>query len=475
MREKNNVNELGKALPQAVEVEEAVLGAMLIDHKAIDEVLMILRSEQAFYKEEHRNIFKAICELYRENEQIDILTVSQKLRRIGKLEEVGGDYYLVQLTQKVASSAHVHSHSRILQQQMLRRMIIDFSSRVVGMAYDEAVDVFELMAKWSGEFDKVNEFVLTGRTTIGFPEALRELGKRVEMLTNRGENYLDGVHTGYESINRHTGGWKPGNLIIVGARPGMGKTAFVLRTVLENIMQGNPVGMISLEMDIVELTARLVAINTNFHLSQLIKKGFEKESYFDTFSKDVYRMEKLPFYVDDSGKSDVVDVISQARLWHRMYGIKLLVVDYLQLMGDSTKKNTVDEVTSISRKMKLLAKELQIPVVLLSQLSRKVEERTSKRPRLSDLRESGAIEQDADVVMFLYRPGYYGIDVVEDDMLQEGTDSEIIFAKYRAGSVGTICLKWVGDKTKYVDPKEPKDKKYFDVNYNIENNDVIDF
>src|SRR5690606_12929649 len=186
-------------------------------------------------------------------------------------------------------------------------------------------------------------------------EALRELGKRVEMLTNRGENYLDGVHTGYESINRHTGGWKPGNLIIVGARPGMGKTAFVLRTVLENIMQGNPVGMISLEMDIVELKARLVAIKTNFHLSQLIKKGFEKESYFDTFSKDVYRMEKLPFYVDDSGKSDVVDVISQARLWHRMYGIKLLVVDYLQLMGDSTKKNTVDEVTSISRKMKLLA------------------------------------------------------------------------------------------------------------------------
>src|SRR5690606_25127478 len=156
-----------------------------------------------------------------------------------------------QLTQKVSSSAHVHSHSRILQQQMLRRMIIDFSSRVIGMAYDEAVDVFDLMAKWSGEFDKVNEFVLTGRTTIGFPEALRELGKRVEMLTNRGENYLDGVHTGYESINRHTGGWKPGNLIIVGARPGMGKTAFVLRTVLENIMQGNPVGMISLEMDIV--------------------------------------------------------------------------------------------------------------------------------------------------------------------------------------------------------------------------------
>src|SRR5690606_23830702 len=209
MREKNNMNELGKALPQAVEVEEAVLGAMLIDHKAIDEVLMILRSDQAFYKEEHRNIFKAICELYRENEQIDILTVSQKLRKIGKLEEVGGDYYLVQLTQKVSSSAHVHSHSRILQQQMLRRMIIDFSSRVVGMAYDEAVDVFDLMAKWSGEFDKVNEFVLTGRTTIGFPEALRELGKRVEMLTNRGENYLDGVHTGYESINRHTGGWKP--------------------------------------------------------------------------------------------------------------------------------------------------------------------------------------------------------------------------------------------------------------------------
>src|SRR5690606_24094518 len=290
----------------------------------------------------------------------------------------------------VASSAHINYHSRILQQQMLRRMIIGFNTKISGLAFNEEVDVFELMAKWSAEFDKINEFILTGRSTVDFPGALRELGKRVEMLTNQDENFLDGVHTGYESINKHTGGLKPGNLFVLGARPGMGKTAFVLRTVLENIKQNVPVGVISLEMDIVELTARLVSIDTNFHLSQLLKKGFEKPSYFDTFSKDVYKMEGYPLYVDDSAKSDVVDVVSQARLWHRMFGIKLLVVDYLQLMSDSTKKNTIEEVSSISRKMKLLAKELQIPVVLLSQLSRNVESRTDKRPRLADLRESGA-------------------------------------------------------------------------------------
>lgn len=463
------MKESGKVYPQAVEIEAAVLGAMLIDHKAIDECLMILSSENAFYKEEHKLIFKAITELYRDNEPIDILTVSQRLKANGKLNDAGGDYYLIRLTQGVASSAHINYHSRILQQQMLRRMIIGFNTKMSGLAFNEEVDVFELMAKWSAEFDKMNEFILTGRSTVDFPAALRELGKRVEMLTNQDENFLDGVHTGYESINKHTGGLKPGNLFVLGARPGMGKTAFVLRTVLENIKQNVPVGVISLEMDIVELTARLVSINTNFHLSQLLKKGFEKPSYLDTFSKDVYKMEGYPLYVDDSAKSDVVDVVSQARLWHRMFGIKLLVVDYLQLMSDSTKKNTIEEVSSISRKMKLLAKELQIPVVLLSQLSRNVESRTDKRPRLADLRESGAIEQDADIVAFLYRGSYYGIDVFDDEMLQEGTDSEVIFAKYRAGSVGTICLKWIGDKTKYVDPKDPRDRKYFASDYTSEN------
>lgn len=450
-----------KILPQALDLEQAVLGALLIDTSVADVCIPVLKSPEVFFKEEHRNIFKAIQSLYNDNEPIDLLTVSQKLKSFGKLEESGGDFYLIGLTQKISSGAHSEFYSRILVQKMMARKIIEFNSRITALAYDETTDILELMSKWSNEFDKINEFVLSGRSTIDFPEALRELGKRVEMLTNQEENYIDGIRTGFASIDKHTGGYKAGNLIVIGARPGMGKTSYVLRTVLENIKQNIPVGMISLEMDIIELTARMVALDTNFHLSQLLKKGFEKTSYFQTYLDNAYRMEKYPVYIDDSAKSDVIDVISQARLWVRLFGIKLLVVDYLQLMVDGVKKNPVEEMTSISRKMKLLAKELQIPVILLSQLSREVEKRTDKRPRLSDLRESGAIEQDADIVKFIYRPQYYGFEITDNDMIANGTDSEIIFAKYRAGSVGTACLKWIGDKTKFVDPTDKNDKKYF--------------
>lgn len=464
-----------KLLPQAINLEEAVLGALLVSGSTIDECMPVLKTEDVFYKEQNRYVFLAIKSIYEENGKVDIVTVSQKLKSLGLLDKSGGDLYLINLTQKIASGAHAEYHSRILLQKMTARKIIEFNSRVTALAYDESTDVFELLAKWSAEFDKINEFILSGRTTMNFPTALQELRKRVELLSSQtSENHLFGIHTGFERINRFTGGYKSGNLIVVGARPGMGKTSYALRIALENIKQNIPVGIISLEMDIVELTARFVALDSNFHLSQIVKKGFEKEAYFRSFLEDTYKMEKYPVYIDDSAKSDVVDVVSQARLWHRMFGIKILIVDYLQLMTDKTKKNSVEEVTSISRKMKLLAKELEIPVVLLSQLSRKVEDRPNKRPKLSDLRESGAIEQDADIVQFIYRPGYYGVDVSDDKMLQEGTDSEIIFAKYRGGSVGIIPLKWIGDKTKFADPIAPSDKKYFSFTYSVENDSDSD-
>lgn len=468
-------NKPATILPQALDVEDAVLGAFLVDSKTADVCMSILKVEDVFYREENRYIFRAIKMLYEGGEPIDLLTVSQKLRSLGLLEKSGGDFRLIGLTQKIASSAHSEYHARILLEKMTARKIIEFNNRITALAYSETTDILELLAKWSAEFDKINEFVLSGRTTMDFPSALDELRRRVELLSNQTEeNPLLGIHTGFERVNRFTGGYKNGNLIVVGARPGMGKTSYALRIALENIKRNIPVGIVSLEMDVVELTARFVALDSNFHLSQIVKKGFEKHSYFETFLEGTYKMEKYPVYIDDSAKSDVIDVVSQARLWKRMFGIKVLIIDYLQLMTDRTKKNSVEEVTSISRKMKLLAKELEIPVVLLSQLSRKVEERPNKRPKLSDLRESGAIEQDADIVQFIYRPGYYDVDVTDSEMLNEGTDTELIFAKYRGGSVGTIPLKWIGDKTKFADPLSESDKKYFESTYSVDNdNDVV--
>jgi replicative DNA helicase len=386
----------------------------------------------------------------------------------GKLELAGGDFYLIQLTQKISSGAHIEYHSRIVLQKFISRQTIIFSELIINLAYDDATDIFELLQRWQNEFDKVTDFISTGRTTVSFPTALDNLLKEVELLTsNKQEVKLVGVNTGFKSINKYTGGYRNQDLIIKAARPGMGKTANVLKTAIENCKLNIPVGFISLEMSIQQLTARAVAIDTNFHLGQLLKKGFEHNEYFQTYRNHQERMNKYPFYVDDSGKTDITDVVITAKLWKRKYDIKLLIVDYLQLMTDkSSKGNRENEIGNISRRLKRLAKELDIPVIALSQLSRAVETRgSSKRPMLSDLRESGAIEQDADIVEFIYRPGYYKIDIDVDDydaslqpLINAGADTEIIFAKYRGGSIGTTMLKWVGDKTKFVDVMDEDDK-----------------
>lgn len=462
----------GAQLPSDLKLEEAVVGAMLVDSRSIDDCLVILKSPEAFYYPNTQNVFKAIQSLYTKTEPIDLTTISREMRSLGTLEASGGDFYLIELTQKISSGAHAEYHSRLLLQLMVRRMIVSFNQKITGLALDDSVDVFELLQGWSREFDKVNDLILNGRKTMTFKESLQDLGKKIEFLSSRGEQDLVGVHTGFERINKKTGGYQAGELIILAARPGMGKTAKVLKTALENVKTDVPVGFISLEMSMLQLTARMVSLDSNFHLSQLIKTGFDKPKYFETFLDHTHRMGNYPFYVDDSGKSDLTDIVVQARLWKRMYGIKLLVVDYLQLMVDKSKSNNREaEVSSMSRRLKILAKELEIPIIVLSQLSRKVEERPDKRPRLSDLRESGAIEQDADIVEFIYRPEYYGLDVKDSDMLNEGTDTEVIFAKYRAGSVGTTHLKWIGDKTKFVDPTSNAELKYFNNQLNQEGSD----
>lgn len=454
-----NTFELQKGFvpPQAIDIEEAVLAALLIDKNAIDEVMLIIKTGNVFYKESHRYIFEAVKSLFEDGEPIDMLTVSQRLKSFGKLADIGGDMALMSIMQKAASGAHADYHSRILMQKFVAREIIKFNAQTTALAYNEATDIFELLGKLQNEFDSISQVTLTGRKVKSFSEHMKELGHRIEFLSSQaGNNELSGVHTGFKRINAFTGGYQPQELIILAARPGMGKTSKVLKTVVENAKIGNAVGFVSLEMSAPQLTARIVAIDTNFHLSQLIKSGFEHSKYFESYSMHQNRMKDYKILIDDDANSDINNIVLKARYWKRVFDIQLFVVDYLQLMSDSSKKGQREqEISSISRRLKLLAKELNIPIIVLSQLSRAVETRgASKRPMLSDLRESGAIEQDADIVEFIYRPSYYKIEIEDEAMLAEGSDTEIIYAKNRRGSIGTTALKWIGDKTKFVDPTD---------------------
>lgn len=446
--------EKGKIVPQAPEIEEAVLGAMIVDSNSIDECLLILKTPDVFFKEPHRVIFEAISDLYAKNDVIDLLTVSARLRSMNKIDVAGGDWYLIGLTQKISSGAHIEYHSRILQQFYIKRQLIRDASLMLATAYDADKDSLELLNEWGDSLDSLNEQISSGRKNISYSEGLDLVEKRVEFLTHKSPEEVTGARTGFNVIDQFTGGYQPGELIVEAARPGMGKTAKMLKCALENARIGSGVGIISAEMSAVQLITRTVAIDTNFHLTQLTKKGFEKAEYFATLNKNKHRMKDFPIFIDDAASPDIRHVQATLRMWKRKFDIKIAIVDYLQLLSDTTKSgNREQEIASISRKLKGLAKELNIPVIALSQLSRAVETRgSSKRPMLSDLRESGAIEQDADMVTFIYRPEYYGIEV-DDELLEMGANTEIIFAKYRGGAPGTtIGLHWQGDKTKFEDP-----------------------
>lgn len=454
--------------PQSVEFERLVLAALMIDSKVSDEFFSIIRTPEVFFKYENQLIYKAISDLWTKGEPIDIATVAQQLRVNKDLDKVGGDVAIIQMTQGVFSSANLEFHSRILLQYYVKRMVIMFNAKITALAYDDSTDIFDLLSRWQKEFDKVTDLTQRGRKTIEYADAIDHLREEIVMLSKNTDDVpLVGITTGLKRTDRHTGGYRNQDLVIIAARPGMGKTAKVLKTAIENVKKGIPVGFISLEMSVHQLTARSVAIDTSFHLTQLLKKGFEHVNYFVSFDDHAKRMKEYPLYIDDSGQSDISDVVITAKMWKRVFGIKLLIVDYLQLMTDkSNKGNRENEISTISRRLKMLAKELDIPVIALSQLSRAVETRGgSKRPMLSDLRESGAIEQDADIVEFIYRPGYYQIDMnVADydnpkdvEAINNGANTEIIYAKYRGGSLGVALVKWVGDKTKFVDVEDPSD------------------
>jgi replicative DNA helicase len=444
--------ESGKIQPQAREVEEAVLGAMMIDKKGVDEVIDILQPE-AFYEPKHKYIFEAIVQLFTDTQPIDLLTVSEQLRKNGKLELAGGDYYLIQLTQKISSSAHIEFHSRIILQKYILRSLITISAEITMDAYDESADVFDLLDKAESKLYEVTQGNIK-RSSETAQSLVIQAKKRIEDIAKK-DGY-SGVTTGFTKLDQITSGWQPSDLIIIAARPGMGKTAFVL-SMARNVAidYGHPVALFSLEMSSVQLITRLISSETGLS-SEKLRTGKLIEHEWHQLNNKLGQLEKAPLYIDDTPSLSIFDLRAKARRLSSQHGIKLIIVDYLQLMtaGGSNGKgggNREQEISTISRNLKALAKELNVPVIALSQLSRAVETRgSSKRPLLSDLRESGAIEQDADIVSFIYRPEYYKIDEWDDEeQSPTAGQAEFIIAKHRNGSLENVRLKFIGNLGKF--------------------------
>ncbi|WP_420399096.1 replicative DNA helicase [Flagellimonas sp.] len=442
--------ERGKIPPQAVDLEEVVLGAMMIDKKGVDEVIDILHPE-VFYKDAHRFIYEAIFKLFESSEPVDLLTVSSQLKKDGHLEAVGGDFYLIKLTQKVASSAHIEFHARIILQKYIQRSLIKISNEIIEDAYSDSTDVFDLLDNAEAKLYEVTQGNLK-RSAETAQNLVIQAKKKIEEISNK--EGLSGIPSGFDKLDKLTSGWQPSDLVIVAARPGMGKTALTL-SMARNIAVNSeiPVAFFSLEMSSVQLITRLISSETGLSSEKLRTGRLEKHEW-EQLNVKVKALEKAPLFIDDTPSLSIFDLRAKARRLASQHKIRLIIIDYLQLMtagGSQKGGNREQEISTISRNLKALAKELDVPVIALSQLSRAVETRGgSKRPILSDLRESGAIEQDADIVSFIYRPEYYKIDEWDDEeRTPTQGQAEFIVAKHRNGGLDNIRLKFIGALGKF--------------------------
>lgn len=442
--------EKGKIPPQATDLEEAVLGAMMIDKKGVDEAIDIL-SPDAFYKEAHKHIFEAIVQLFESSEPVDLLTVSARLKQNKRLDVVGGDFYLIQLTKKVTSSAHIEFHSRIILQKFIQRSLIKISSEIIKEAYDDGTDVFDLLDSAESKLYEVTQGNIK-KSSETAQSLVIQAKKKIEEISNK--EGLSGIPSGFDRLDKLTSGWQPSDLIIVAARPGMGKTALTLSMARNIAVNSNiPVAFFSLEMSSVQLITRLISSETGLSSEKLRTGKLEKHEW-EQLNVKVKGLESAPLFIDDTPSLSIFDLRAKARRLASQHGIRLIVIDYLQLMtagGSQKGGNREQEISTISRNLKALAKELDVPVIALSQLSRAVETRGgSKRPLLSDLRESGAIEQDADIVSFIYRPEYYKIDEWDDEERSPTQgQAEFIVAKHRNGGLENIRLKFIGNLGKF--------------------------
>ena len=417
-----------RKIPNDPELEEVVLGGMLITQQGVSEFVEIVKGTNIFYDSKNALIYDAIISLYKSSQAVDLMTVRSELQKTGKLKEAGGGAYLVALTERVSSSAHMQYHAMLLMQLYVKRKSIEVGNTLANNAYDEDTDIFELLDNSYKELDKVSDWL-----SIKQP---KEIGDYLtEVLKPKSERA--GVPTAVRDINLKLNGYQQSDLTIIAGRPAMGKTAYALNDALHQARLGYPVGIFSLEMSARQLTARLFSNYAEIDSNKLAF-GTLSQSEYDVAAGLRSSFSKLPLYIDDEPYLSLLSLKIKAKKWVREKKVKVIYIDYLQLINNNLKGRTRDqEISEISRTLKGLAKELDIPIIALSQLSRVVETRGDKRPMLSDLRESGAIEQDADNVLFLYRPEYYGIPQWEDNT-PTTNEVEVIISKFRNGTTGGI-------------------------------------
>lgn len=446
----------GRMPPQAPDMEELVLGALLMDKEAINQVIDVLTPE-SFYKDANGKIYAAILRLFSKSHPIDMATVMNEVKNAGELDAVGGAYYISTLTNRITSADHCHFHSLVIAQKAMQRQLIKVCSESIANAYDDGVDVFDLLDEHEKKYHEILKAVTTGKTQTMKSLFKQILDKNDALLKNNG---VSGVPTDFTNLDKSTGGWQNSDLIIIAARPAMGKTALAA-TMARNaaVKYKEPCAIFSLEVSALQLAIRLFAAEANLSTSDFIRRGIP-EDRLHKLHGDCALLVDSNLFIDDTPALTILELRSKARKLKQDHNIKKIYIDYLQLMRaerDTGKQhyNREQEIAAISRGLKQLAKELDIPIIALSQLSRAVETRGGdKRPQLSDLRESGAIEQDADLVLFIHRPEYYNI--LEDEAGNSTVGmADIIIAKHRNGPTGDVRLGYNAPSTKFYNLGEP--------------------
>lgn len=468
----------GRMAPRDLDLEEAVLGALMLESDAYINVCDILRPE-CFYEPANQKIYAAVQSLGAANKPIDIITVTEQLRLSGDLESVGGPLYVTQLTTRVLSGAHVEYHARIVAQKYLARELITFSSKVGSDAYDETIDVDDLLQEAEAKLFEITQRNVKKDITQIDP-VIKQALEQMQIASNRSTG-LSGLATGYHELDKLTSGWQNSDLIIIAARPAMGKTAFVLSMAKNMAVDYNtPLAIFSLEMSNLQLVNRLIS-NVCELEGEKIKSGQLSSDEWEQVLTRIKKLFSAPMFIDDSPSLSIFELRTKARRLVREHQIKMIIIDYLQLMNASGMKlgSREQEVSMISRSLKQLAKELNIPIIALSQLNRNLESRSTgnegKRPQLSDLRESGAIEQDADMVCFIHRPEYY----LRSDVDSEGHDirglAEFQVAKHRSGAVGDIKLRFRNKFARFENWNEMDNRNMTNVSVGSSSNGGVDF
>ena len=444
---KTNTHQIGTLPPQAVELEEAVLGALLLERDALIQTISILRPDH-FYKQQHVKIFEAIATLFHAGDPVDLITVTTKLRAMGNLEIAGGAFYITELTSKVSSSANVEYHARIITEQWMKRQMISLAGQIQQAGFDDTADVFELMDKTQLQLINLMGGIISHRAIHLKSSVMDVMYEMQQNMTRNKSGQLTGIPTPIDSLNQLTGGWQKSDLVIIAARPAMGKTGFALCIARSAAKDKKSVLVFSLEMSHQKLTYRMIAQETRLKSVTEMQRGEITDIDLRSLTSATNSMTNYKIFIDDQASLSLMALRSKAMQMKSMNQLEMIVVDYLQLMQDQSAQqgNREQEISRISRGLKILAKDLEVPVIALSQLSRAVESRGGdKKPQLSDLRESGSIEQDADMVIFLYRPEYYGIGEMEysgHGVVSTAGLATGIIAKHRNGPVGEFLMKF---------------------------------